>query len=81
MDKMNDMCIKAARVYRTLNKPIVRSKVEADISLYPNKGADEPIATLKVKDLPEIKLLDLILALCAVKVLCSAVKSITRIFK
>ena len=81
METMNDICIKAARVYRTLNKPIVRSRVDADFSLYPNRSADEPIATLKVKDFPEIKLLDLILAVCAVKVLFSAVKSIIGLFR
>ena len=81
MEMINNMCIKAARVYRTLNKPIVRSKVDADFSVYPGKDADHSVVSVKIKDIPEIKLLDLILAVCAVKVLFSAVKSIIGLFR
>ena len=78
---MNDICVKAARVYRTLNRPILRSRVDADLDLYPNESADKPVVTVKVKDFPEVKLLDLILAVCALKIFFSAVGTVIRFFK
>ena len=80
MEMLNKMCVKAARVYRTLNKPIIRSKVDAGFDLYPGEDSDKPVVSLKVKDLPEVKLLDLVLAVCAVKVVFSAIKWITDLF-
>lgn len=81
MDMLNNICLKASRVYRTLNKPLIRSKVDADLDLYPGENADKPTVTVKIKDLPEIKLLDLILALCALKIFFSAVKAVIGLFK
>ena len=81
MEMMNKICVKAARVYRVLNKPIVRSKVDADFSIYPNQNSDNAVATLKVNNLPEVKLLDLILAIIAIKFIYSAVKTVLGIFR
>ena len=80
MEMLNKVCIKMARIYRTLNKPILRSNVDAGFELYSNYSAEKPLASLKIKDLPEIKLLDLILVLLAVKTVWSAIKSIAKIF-
>lgn len=81
MEMLNNICVKAARVYRTLNKPLIRSKVNADFDLYPNEYSDKSVVSVKIKDFPEIKLLDLILALAAVKILFSAVKGIVDLFR
>lgn len=81
MDILNNICVKAARVYRTLNRPILRSKVDASCELYADDSSDKPLATLKVGDLPEIRLLDLIMVIAALKVLFSAVKAVVGIFK
>ena len=81
MDILNNICVKAARVWRTLNRPILRSRVDASCELYVDDNADKPVATLKVGDLPEIRLLDLIVALAALKVFFSAVKAIVGFFK
>ena len=77
----NDICVKAARVYRTVNRPVLRSKVDAHCGLYADDGASEPIATLKIKNIPEIKLLDLIAALLAMKVALSVIGAVIGIFK
>ena len=81
MEILNNICIKAARVYRTLNRPLIRSKGDIGFDLYPNENAERSVITVKIKDFPEIKLLDLILAIAAVKLVVSAVKSIFSIFK
>ena len=80
MEILNKVCIKIARIYRTLNKPILRSSVDAGFELYPSARAEKPLASLRIKDLPEIKLLDLILVLLAVKTVWTAIKSIAKIF-
>jgi len=81
MDILNNICVKAARVYRTLNRPILRSKVDASCELYADDSSDKPLATLKVGNIPEIRLLDLIMVIAALKVLFSAVKAVAGIFK
>ena len=80
MEIMNRICIKAARVYRTLNKPVVRSNVDAGFDLYSSYRSNKPMASFKIKDLPEIKLLDLILAICTVKIIRSTVKKVMNLF-
>ena len=77
----NDICERAARVYRTVNKPILRPHVNASCELYSDPISSEPLASLKIKNLPEIKLLDLIVALAALKIAVSAMRSIADIFK
>ena len=81
MDLLSRICVCAARVYRTLNRPLIRSSVDADFHLYPGEDADRSIISVKIKDLPEIKLLDLILAITAVKLIVSAVKGFFGLFK
>lgn len=81
MKLLNDICIKAARVWRTLNKPILRSDMNIRCELFKNEGSESPSATLKIADAPEVKLLDLILAIAAIKIVLSAVKTVTRLFK
>ena len=81
MDILNNICVKAARVYRTLNRPILRSKVDASCELYADDSSDKLLATLKVGNIPEIRLLDLIMVIAALKVLFSAVKAVAGIFK
>ena len=81
MNTPNDICVKAARIWRTVNKPVLRPRVDAECELYTSETAEEPIASLKVKNLPEVKLLDLILALCALKLFFSAVRATIRLFK
>ncbi len=81
MDVLNDICVKAARFYRTLNRPILRSKVDASCELYADDSSGKPLATLKVGNIPEIRLLDLIMVIAALKVFFSVVKAIMGIFK
>ena len=80
MDMLNKICVKGARVYRTLNRPIVRSKVDAGFDLYPGEEADKPVISLKIKDFPEVRLLDLILVVCAVRTAAKAVRSVLDLF-
>ena len=81
MNVMNDICVKVARVYRTLNRPLLRSKVEADCKLYSSTEASTPIASLKINDLPEIKLLDLLVAVFALKLVISAACAVLKAFR
>lgn len=81
MNVMNDICVKAARVYRTLNRPILRSKVDADCRLYGDPDSATPIASLKIHDLPEVKLLDLVVAIFAIKLVFSAASTVVKAFK
>ena len=80
MDMLNRLCLWAARVYRTLNRPILRSKLDVDCDLYSDTESEKPVAALKIKDSPEIKLMDLILAICAIKLVVSAVKAVSELF-
>ena len=80
MDMLNRFCLWAARVYRTLNRPILRSKLDVDCDLYSDTEAEKPVVALKIKDAPEIKLMDLILAVCAVKLVLSAVRCVIKFF-
>ena len=81
MEILSKICVKAARVYRTLNRPLIRSKVNADFDLYPDEYADRSVISVKIKDFPEVRLLDLILAIAALKLVCSAIKGFFGIFK
>ena len=81
MKLLNDICIKGARIYRTLNKPILRSNMNVKCELFKNERAENPSATLKIADAPEIKLLDLVLAIAAIKILLSALGTVTRLFR
>ena len=76
-----DICPKAARIYRTLNRPVIRSNVDVDCKLYQNEDSDKPIASLKVSGFPDIKLLDLILAIASIKIFFSVVGAVVRFFK
>ena len=79
--KLNDICPCLARVYRTLNRPILRSKTDVDCKVYSNGEADEPMVSLKINGAPEIKLLDLLIAIAAIKIFFSVVGAIVRLFK
>ena len=81
MKLLNDICIKGARIYRTLNKPILRSSMNVKCELFKSEQSENPSATLKIADAPEIKLLDLILAIAAVKIALSVIGGITRLFR
>ena len=79
--KLNDICPCLARVYRTLNRPILRSKTDVDCKVYPDGDSNEPMISLKINGKPEIKLLDLLLALAAIKIFFSAVGAVVRLFR
>lgn len=79
--KLNDICPCLARVYRTLNRPILRSKTDVDCKVYPDSDSNEPIVSLKINGAPEIKLLDLVLAAVAVKTVFSILCAVWRLFK
>ena len=81
MKLLNDICIKGARVWRTLNRPVLRSNMNIRCELFGNESSESPSATLKIADAPEVKLFDLILAIAAIKVLLSVIGSLKRLFK
>ena len=78
---LNEFCLKAARIYRTVNKPLIRSKVDSSYEIYKDSEAEEPIATVKIKNIPEIKLFDLIFAVCALKILFSTLVRLVNFFR
>jgi hypothetical protein len=79
--KLNDICPFLARVYRTLNRPVLRSKTDIDCKVYPSAEDTEAVVSLKVKGDPEVKLLDLILLIVIIKAACTVMGAIWRFFK
>ena len=79
--KLNDICPYLARVYRTLNRPLIRSKTDVECDVYSCDTADRPTLMLNIKGAPEIKILDLVMAVVAVKIALSAICAVVRLFK
>ena len=79
--KLNDIFPCVARVYRTMNRPILRSNADIDCKVYPSAEDPEAVVTLKVKGAPEIRLLDLILLIAVIKTAASVLGAMFRFFK
>ena len=79
--KMNDICSCLARVYRTLNRPLIRSKTDVECDVYSCDMTDRPTLTLNIKGVPEIKILDLVLIIAAIKAVCVLFGSFIRSFR
>lgn len=80
-DILNDICCRGARIYRTLNRPVLRSSFDADCHLSSSDTDSAPAVSIKVKGAPTVRLLDLILALAALKLFFSLVSAILRIIR
>ena len=75
------MCCSAARIYRTLNKPVLGSDIDVDCRVKSDENAEVPAVSLKVKGSPTVKLLDLILVLSALKLFFTLISSLNRLFR
>jgi len=80
-DFLSDMCCSAARIYRTLNKPVLDSDIDVDCRVKSDENAEAPAVSLKVKGSPTVKLLDLILVLSALKLFFTLISSLNRLFR
>jgi hypothetical protein len=80
-DFLSNMCCGAARVYRTLNKPIVSSDIDIDCRVKPDESSDVSVMSMQIKGKPTVKLLDLILILSAAKLFFSLIASLVRLVK
>ena len=61
------ICIKAARVCRTLKKPELRARIDVECEIYPDSDSESPAVNTKIKGAPKIKVLDLVLGLVALR--------------
>ena len=80
-DFLNDICCGAARVYRTLNKPVVSSDIDFDCRVKPDESSETSVMSVQVKGKPTVKLLDLILILSAARLFFSLISSLVRLVK
>ena len=81
IDRIERTVVAAARLYRELNKPILRSRIDMTHEIYADDEADEPMMSVDVKGSPRVKLLDLLLVGGALMIFLSAVSSICRCFR
>ena len=70
------MCIKAARVCRTLKKPELRAKIDVECDIYPDSESESPVINTKIKGTPKIKVLDLVLGLVAIRAIYRLLREI-----
>ena len=75
-ERMERIICSAARLYREINKPVLRSRVDMEHDIYADGEAEEPMLSVSVKGEPEVKLLDLIVLGGALLVFVSAVSKI-----
>ena len=73
MERVERIIVSAARLYREINKPLLRSRIDMTHDIYADDEADEPMLSVDVKGKPEIKLLDLIVVGSAVAIFVSIV--------
>ena len=73
MERIERIITSAARLYRELNKPFVRSRIDMTHDFYADEEADEPMLSVDVKGEPKIKLLDLVVIGSAVAIFMAMV--------
>ena len=61
MERIERMITSAARLYREVNKPILKSRIDLTGDVYADEETDEPMISIDVKGEPKIKLLDLLM--------------------
>ena len=81
MIDMERLFCAVARVYRTINQPILRSKIDMTHDIYADEDATDPSLTVHVKGEPRVKLLDLVVFGSALVIFMSAVSGILRFFR
>ena len=81
MERIERAITSAARIYREINKPVLRSKIDMTHEIYESEDADEPALTIDVKGKPSVKLLDLVMWGSALMIFLSIVAKILGIFR
>ena len=76
MERIEGVIISAARLYRELNKPILRSRIDMTHDVYADEEAEEPALTVSVKGEPKVKLLDLLIVGSAIMIFVSTVANL-----
>ena len=69
---------KMARIYRTVNKPFVRSDINMKHELYADETEENPALTVSVNGKPECKLMDMIVLGGVVAIFVATVCKILR---
>ena len=75
------MVIDAARWYRSVNKPLLRSDVDVKMNIFENEESESPELTVSINGKPKIKLLDLIVCGSILLIFLSAVKNILNFMR
>ena len=81
VERMERIICSAARLYREVNKPLVRSKIDMTHDFYADEEADEPMLSVDVKGEPKVKLLDLVVYGSAILIFLSIVSKIHRFLR
>jgi hypothetical protein len=81
VERMERIICSAARLYREVNKPLVRSRIDMTHDFYADEEADEPMLSVDVKGEPKVKLLDLVVYGSAVLIFLSIVSKIHRFLR
>ena len=76
MERIERIITSAARLYREMNKPLLRSRIDMTHDFYADEEADEPMLSVDVKGKPEVKLLDLVVVGSALLIFLSVVAKI-----
>ena len=76
VEKMERVICSAARLYREINTPLVRSRIDMTHDFYADGESDEPMLSVDVKGEPRVKLLDLVVIGSAALIFLSIVSRI-----
>ena len=79
MDLEKIVC-SAARIYRNLNKPLLKSKIDSTHEIYADGESETPAITVKVNGEPRAKILDIIVFGSVVVIFLSAAMKLRALF-
>ena len=81
MERIERIITSAARLYRELNKPFLKSRIDMTNDIYADEEADEPMLTIEVKGQPKVKLLDLLVWGSALMIFVSVIAKILGLLR
>ena len=81
MERIENIITSAARLYRELNKPILRSRIDSSCDIYADEESDDPMISIDVKGEPKVKLLDLLVWGSALMIITSLVMKILGLLR
>ena len=79
MDLEKIVC-SAARIYRNMNKPVLKSKIDSTHEIYADGESETPALTVKINGEPRAKILDIIVFGSVIVIFLSAAMKLRALF-